>query len=425
MPPDSSTNRLLRATLLLFVLFVAFILPSLPGYGYDAWCWREWTKHIMGHGLPEAYGSGTDYPPVMHYILWLFGAVMGKAESVELYYPFLRLFTLAVELLGVSIVWRWTGRRSAYAALALFWLLNIAASYNTIVWGQVDGILATVVFAALWLAWNEKAVASAVVMTVALLFKLQAVVFVPMWGLLVLGNLARERSWERLPAILLTVAATALFILLPFILTDASRTQLAEAFFSSVDRYPNISKSASNWWHLVAYQKAEETDDQIWFGEWTYKTVGFAAFLAASAVALWPLLRYTLRQFGREGAAIFPRERLWLTAAIIAVNFFFWPTQMHERYSHPAIIFLLAYALTSRDWLPYILFSVAYLLNLELVMRALHLKNYDTGLFDTRVNAAMFGVLIVYLCARLYGWRGFLQKAEEAAPTISARPDTA
>lgn len=74
---------------------------------------------------------------------------------------------------------------------------------------------------------------------------------------------------------------------------------------------------------------------------------------------------------------------------------------MHERYCHPAFIFLTACALYSNYWLPYILFSVGYLLNLERVMTALHLNNYDILIFNARFVASIYGLSIIFLIIRL------------------------
>ena len=45
---------------------------------------------------------------------------------------------------------------------------------------------------------------------------------------------------------------------------------------------------------------------------------------------------------------------------------------MHERYWHPAVLFLGSYALLSRRWWPFALTSVAYWLNLQTMFRHYH-----------------------------------------------------
>ena len=127
-------------------------------------------------------------------------------------------------------------------------------------------------------------------------------------------------------------------------------------------------------------------------------------FFATSFIALLPLLRSTLDtvRTGNSELHKFTRERLWLICALVITLFYFFNTQMHERYVHPAFIFIIAYAFYTRKVFPLILFSVAYFLTLEDFLRYLELPNYETLIFNDMFIAWLYAVIIVYLFVMLF-----------------------
>jgi hypothetical protein len=91
-----------------------------------------------------------------------------------------------------------------------------------------------------------------------------------------------------------------------------------------------------------------------------------------------------------------------LSFGTIPLLFAFFNTQMHERYWHAAILFLAAYGFLRHDYLPYVLASVAYFLNLEGILRFLQLKNYGVLVFQPWFVAALFGLTILIAIVNIY-----------------------
>jgi len=87
-----------------------------------------------------------------------------------------------------------------------------------------------------------------------------------------------------------------------------------------------------------------------------------------------------------------------LTFGMVPLLFFFFCTQMHERYSHPAIFFLVLYSILSRKWYIGLLGSLAYLLNIDGVLRSLKFQYYGVIFYDSRFVAALFffAILLCY-----------------------------
>jgi Gpi18-like mannosyltransferase len=379
-------------------------MPSLHGHEGDQWAWRIWAVYINRNGLQNTYSSGTDYTPLWQYFLWLFGKIMGDTPTIEANIRLTRAFTLFFDFLGLWLVYKWIGKKVAFLVIVCVCTLNIANSYNTLLWGQVDGIYTTLAFAALYFLHKERLVLSAIMIVLAVNMKLQAVIFIPLWGLLLIEVLVRTRKWINILWVILTVAATQIVILLPFSFVPGSLARIVKVVSGLVGSYKLLSLNAFNIWHLIMPDTSKWLPDNVpVIAGLTYNQIGLLMFCTGSFIAFIPLLRIVILQI-KNGplASPPPAEMIWCTAALISLFFFYCNTQMHERYSHPAFIFITAYCFYKRQMGVYILFSVAYFLNMERVLMWFELKNYETFLFTPQLIAALFGACIIWLLVVLF-----------------------
>lgn len=400
-------RKILPWFLLLFLfLFLRMGLAGLTGFAWDNHLWAEWAAHTRVHGLQKAYvGSGTDYPPLYQYFLWLFAKINGDPALIEKRIYYLRIFTLAFEFLSLWLVADMTGRRKHFLDVCILSVLNVAFFYNTVIWGQVDGLLAALVIASVYTAWKRWYVLSACCLVLCLSFKIQGIVFLPLWLLLWTYGLRFEKRWWLKGGLGLIAAALLQYlIVLPFIQSAESTAALKDAVFGAVGRYPFVTLNAYNMWYwLIPGNPRFYYDGQAVLFGLTRKQWGLLLFFASSALALWPLVKEWLSAFRRQ-ATYRPlnAEKIFLAGALVALLFFFVNTQMHERYSHPAFIFLLALALQTNDFKPYLLFSLAYFLNLEGVLQWFNIKNHFPLPFRPPLVAGLFLLLIGMLFYKLY-----------------------
>lgn len=91
-----------------------------------------------------------------------------------------------------------------------------------------------------------------------------------------------------------------------------------------------------------------------------------------------------------------------LIASLIPLLFFYFNTQMHERYSHPAFIFLILYAVIQNKPLPSIIGCLAYLLNLDAVLKSIVFQNYGVFIFSREFISALYLITIIWLYILLY-----------------------
>jgi Gpi18-like mannosyltransferase len=415
--PDWKNDNALKAFILVFLfLFMSFTALFIPGFESDINCWRGWTKHTWQKGLRYAYGAaGNNYPPLYQYFMWAFGKLCSNLEAIDKNIGYLRSFTLLFEFLGLWYVYKWIGRNTSYVMICLFSLLNISFSYNSLFWGQVDAIMTTLVFIALYYAFYNRLVLSTVFFILALNMKLQSIVFLPTWALLYGYAFLQKKSWTTLLQSIFAFVAIQVLVLVPFMLSG-SLQKVADVFFHSVDYYSVVSMNAFNFWHLITdINHFETVDKNIFIAGLSYKRTGLLLFFASSAFALWPLFKHLLLRF-RKRKSNLTHEVVWLSCATVSLCFFFFNTQMHERYCHPAFLFFTAYAFYAGRFQLYALFSITYFLQLEAVLQFVPI-HHGTLIFHPKFIGLLFLVILAWsflLLYKAYGKTIDDREAEEA-----------
>ena len=226
---------------LIFILYVV-LLPQ-TGHGYDMWCWREWCSYGFREGLSKIYNSGTDYLPFYHYILWIFGRFQGSVKSIETNIYYIKVITLIFDFIAGFILIRIISKKYSdkyeIFSLSLFYFLNIFVLYNSVIWGQVDGIMTCLVFLSFYNASNHKILLSVIFIILALNIKLQAIIFLPFIGLILLPPIVQQFSWKKITHWIAATVITQVLILLPFII-NGSMPKVWEVVINSFHKYPVV-----------------------------------------------------------------------------------------------------------------------------------------------------------------------------------------
>jgi Gpi18-like mannosyltransferase len=374
----------------------------MPGHPFDNICWQAWSRNIFKNGLNHAYLSDTNYLPLYQYFLWAFGKLAGSEQGIVRWFHYLRCFTILFDFWALWMVWKWGNLKIDFRILFILCIFNIAYAYNTVVWGQVDSIAAALIFASLYTAYRHKLLLSGILIVLAVNMKLQSVVFIPVWGLLMLHALWGNGMFRKTVGIISIMALTQCLLFLPFATAGiAGIKPVWNVLRNSSGYFPQLSMNAYNLWYWVAEKPIDVSDAIKPFLGISYKSLGLLLFMLSSFFALLPLLRKVVQKV-RGINSVISKAEIWLAGALIALLFFFCNTEMHERYSHPAFVFIIAYAFYTRRYLPLILFSIAYFINLEGVLHGLKASGTNTFLFDPRLAAALFLFVISYLFLMLY-----------------------
>ena len=412
------------AYLALFILLV-WLVP-VAGFPVDVGCWAQWATYSRQYGLGNSYAQpDLNYTPLYLYVLYVYGLLAGSAAAIQQHIHSLRAFTLLFDFAGaltaVSLV---TGGRRRFA-LSLLLLLNVGYLYNTLLWEQVDAIYTFLSFMAVLLALRQQLLGSVLCYVLAIYFKLQAVIFLPPLLLLWLP-LARAKP-RQLGWSLLGGAGLQLLVLAPFIwFGDHNYLPRILAVVDGASSFlPFLSNNAFNLWYLLFPGPSQTgSSDALLFLHVSYKHWGLLLFAAGSALVLWPLLRLLVRY--RRPLTPAHAVLVLLTCGLLPIVFCYFNTQMHERYWHAAVLFLAAYGFLTRDYWPYGLFSVAYLLNLETQLGATGKVYYVWIPFWPQLVALLFTAVLVLGLQRLYRLAAIPQtsamedgQAPSLAPTVT------
>jgi hypothetical protein len=130
-------------------------------------------------------------------------------------------------------------------------------------------------------------------------------------------------------------------------------------------------------------------DNNLWLGL-SFKSWGLTMFFFFSALTLFP---YAIQLYRKVKI---PTELYFNLAALIVLLFFYFNTEMHERYSFFALLPLFIFGYYSNNWIPFILLSVLYFLNADLILGFILPSYFNNELFQTTI-ALLFLGLILYL----------------------------
>lgn len=396
--------------LLSIMLYTAFVfLMHKWGHQGDMNCWLDWCKYMYNNGFTHIYDyEECNYLPAYLYFLVFHVKIQGNLIDIQDNLYTIKYYTFVFDMLGAFLaVWfvRDDYKKIFYFLLLLF---NVAYIYNTAFWTQVDAIFTFFGFAAIILALEKRTVLSSLSLLIALNFKLQALVFIPVVGLLLLPQYLSKDGIKKAVITILFVVLIQTLIFLPFILTNRLY-QVLNVITGSIGYFPHPTVGAFNMWSLllsVGIEEALSINDNTIFFIVSYKNFGNIIFFTAMFIAVYPLLQYLYRKYIlKQNDIKFEISKVFLIAALIALSFYYFNTEMHERYAHPAIISLAAYAFCSKRYLALILGSIAYFLNLERICWYLNLHN-DTYLhsliFLPKFVATIYLVLIGVLFYELY-----------------------
>jgi hypothetical protein len=212
-------------------------------------------------------------------------------------------------------------------------------------------------------------------------------------------------------------AVMALVLVLPFVF--ASRMESLTATVAGASSwYPYISMNAHNVWWLVGGVQSVTISDAMRLGNGvlTYHALGTLLLGGATGLILWRLWRDLSRADGEVAVVLCEAMALQLLA------FYLFPTQMHERYIVPALVFLGALCIWKpAAWWVYALCSVGVVVSLASTLNATYALSARYPLVLGRVVAllpenraettalsalfvVLFGVLLFGNADRVFRW---------------------
>ena len=386
------------------ILIFLIILTPNTAHGGDQTCWIEWAKFQYQFGISKTYRGWTDYLPLYHYVLNVYGKMCGSIDEIQLNIKCLKYITYIFELGSTIILFYVLNNKfkDYYKSLfySLFYFLNIAVLYNSAVWGQVDGNMTFFVFSSIIAAYYNKNYLAFVLFVLGLNMKLQTIFFLPLLMYVVALNFEKKSLLNLVIGLVLAVL-TQLLIIAPFYM-NGDLHKLWHVIVNSNGKYPAITMNAYNIWAiLVDHKDFFKSDNEVFLG-FSYHIWGLIYFFfSAFVVLIIPFIRSLKALFKKEKMIVSLNEIL-LIGALIPLIFFFFNTQMHERYSHPALIFITTYSLLNNKKIVLIISTFAYFQNLEGVSHLLSFNNCHTLIFTPWFIATLYLITIILLLFELF-----------------------
>jgi len=344
--------------------FMAAFMPELSFEGDVHW-WREWALYIHENGFSKAYQSDTlNYQPGLLYVLqiWAYLSKPFYADGIiilkRLFFVFdvgaVLLVALVIRKFGSSMYWSW------------IILLNPAFLYNTFLWGQCDSLYMFFCFLCIVFVLYNKPYFAIAAIAFAIMMKPQAIFMGPLL-LIVYSGWLKEKPL-RIFYSTLTFILSLLVLSIPFIL-QGDFNKLIQISFGAIDRIPSVSMHAFNIWYLLMPgQDLVWVPDSNLFLGLSLKIWGLLMFTMALIFVLKPFAIFFKRSFFTDGNSKRYGATILLATVVVNLVFYYFNTQMHERYIHATILFAGTYAIIRKEFLPFILLSIAYFLSLDILM---------------------------------------------------------
>ncbi|KYC44470.1 MAG: hypothetical protein AMQ74_01963 [Candidatus Methanofastidiosum methylothiophilum] len=249
---------------------------------------------------------------------------------------------------------------------------------------------------------------STIALVIAFNIKLQSIIFAPLWLLLLIPTLVKNK--KRILVVLLSLILSELVIIAPYLISN-NWEAYTRVIFGSIDFFEILSMHAFNIWYVVVGAMARWTPDTGLFIGLSYKTWGYLMFAASLIATFIPMLHIVFRKLKNKKVDFNETEiSIALLSAVLTIfSFFYFNTQMHERYLHPLLLPLAAFAFINKKYILYVLISLLYFLNLEKILLLLPVDHYSL-IFSSRLIAVLLGAALLLCFYYLYSYYFSLKK---------------
>jgi Gpi18-like mannosyltransferase len=383
-------NKNLIAVALISYVFVLFFIDA-NGFGSDVYLFQKWSEIIFKNGLNRIYepNNGVDYMPVYLYCLKIYTLFVPEYESISNHYYLIKGFILFCDMLVVLIIASSVKDREKKLVVFVVGFLNIGFLYNNLGWHQVDGILTFLLLISFLFIRKAKIFYSIIVYCIALNFKFQAIVFLPIYGLLWLQSTNSLKDGIKYFS---TALITCIVIYLPFFLNGSAKFIFA-TMKNSMGHYPYVTMNARNIWTLICAEDTRFLSDTTPFLGATYHFYGLLLYALSVLIIIAVFIYF---QFYKKLKILTHTNFVLLSLILLGYVFYFFNTQMHERYIHYILVFILMYCVINSKWLLWFIFTFVYFLSLEHFLMYHNVFKSFSFLFDPKFQAVCFGLIFIY-----------------------------
>ncbi len=382
-------------------------LATLPGHGFDTGVNQKWGRSAAILGIARSYQEQVDpnmlpdHPPlsiatfsVVTHISHLFSPSkeIPLPSIVTIKIPAIIADILTI-LLVFSIVAKMYGKWAGITASGILGL-HPAIVYDSAIWGQTDSIFTLLTLGALTTVMTKRWILTGVLTALALFAKMQAIIVLPILGILLISS-----GWRPIMRTIFGFLLASIIVLFPFFL-NGNIADVWRVYSHSIGSYPALSMGAYNIWMALFGTNTDRSDVLSFLGPLTYRTTGILLFSIATLTIILPFLQWILYKNERRKH----RDVPVLLTALIAYAFFLFNTEMHERYLFPFMVLGLLFCFRGLRFAAlYTFSSLLFLLSLfdsfsfSFIDRTIFAALPTIPIFASSLHVALFAVLTTLL----------------------------
>lgn len=327
---SSMNNRRLWFWLALIATLLALFLRNLfRGFvSYDfLYFYLPWSEHLEAHGGFAGIPSlQSDYTVAYQYILaaltYLPASYLAKVKVVSVFFDLVNA-ALICQIVKKSLIPPARMDRAYQAYIVTLFIPTVFL--NSAVWGQCDAIYTAFVLACILAIQHKRYIFAFLAYGLALVFKLQAIFFLPVLCLLLLKN-RHVRIWH-----FLLIPAVNLLVYLPALLLGKPIKHILDVYVLQVTQYSDLTRCFPSLWQWIASEQPWMNNVAIIF---TFAVLGLV-YLA--------ILRK--KELLIEGVKLLEISILTVMLCLLLLP------SMHERYMYIADVLAAAYIiLQPKKW---------------------------------------------------------------------------
>ncbi len=358
----------------------AILAMTIKGYPNDIACWLGWSGQAATNLFGMYKGEGfLDYPPGYMYVLFFVGKLNSLIPTEKAQWLMVKLPSIIADLATAWFIWRIAETRlgpKQATLLALLYAFNPLVILDSSAWGQIDSILALILVACFWKAYQGKLWQAALIYGIGLLVKPQVLLFGPVMLAALIVACRNAGGFGKGAMLFLKAISAGLagFVIpaLPFWIAQGDPMWLINIYVKATSTYHSATINAANLLAFLGGNWVEDTQGVLGL---TYAQIGYGGMtLVCLFVLVWMIFR------DKTNRTVF----LW--AGVLITGLFALGLRMHERYMFPALaLFLMHYALERdrRSLYLFGIFSITQFINVAIVLANEHLPQDVMQLGDS------------------------------------------
>ncbi len=394
----------------LLLNYFLFTRRGVVGFHPDFRTFLDWSWQGQHAHFHQTFGN---YMPVYPYLSYLYTLLFEDYESMLHNAYILKSVVILFDVTTYALIVSFIKPGSVKKAILLGLLLaiNVSIIYNSVFWGQVDGIHSFFLLLSFYFTTKNKWVYVGIAFTLAFFTKIVSVVFLPVFGLYLVNEVISKRAKKReLFYAVLAIIVTALCLSLPIVLSGNLPGMMA-THVGFISAYHPVSGNAYNVWILLTQGRdlMMTQTGELFFRNITFQQVSMFLFVPFYAMAIWPLLSRVYQSLRLKQSQPIEIEKLLLVCVLVPLVFFYFSTKIRERYAHPYLVFLTLYCFYHRRYILWILATSIYFLQLEAVLGytktlpGIFVRiHQETHVYSPVLISALFLALIAYLLHLLF-----------------------